>query len=169
MYRLFSPCASLGELSELGQTAKQAVAEEHRGQRRQAEALQELITREGSHGLPEHDDTPAVLTQRIVGLAEPILRDDLEREVLEGRGDGQGAKAGLDAAVVLSCPDERLTQVGRDLAQPALITDRLGQALRFVEVFEEPLDLTQRPQGVAQAEPEVDGLLLPISTLRQAA
>ena len=51
-------------------------------------------------------------------------------------------------------------QIGRDPPQPVLIVQGLGEGCGFLQVDEDPLELAQGPERIAQVEAEIDGLRL---------
>ena len=50
-------------------------------------------------------------------------------------------------------------QIARELSQPALITERLGEGFRLAQVVEEPPGFAEGLQRIAQIEAEIDSLL----------
>src|SRR5215510_13880396 len=82
---------ALGELSQLSKASGQPRTGKHRGKRELPKPLLEQIALECCHVACESVYTPTIVTAGAVGLAEGDTRDDLEREIAEGAGDGEGA------------------------------------------------------------------------------
>jgi hypothetical protein len=50
-------------------------------------------------------------------------------------------------------------QIARELSQPALIPERLGEGFRLAQVVENPPLLVKEMQRITQVEAEINGLL----------
>jgi hypothetical protein len=84
---------------------------------------------------------------------------DLEGRIPHELGDVEGALAGCDGPVRLAAQPEILTHEREDQPEPALIGERLSQLLGLGQVLEDPPEISERLQRVAEIEPEINGLL----------
>jgi hypothetical protein len=102
-----------------------------------------------------------------MGRAQVEIRCHLQGRTSQGRRGGNGALAGLDGTVMIA----QHIKIGRhkvgNPCQPPLIAQGLGEDFGLAEVVEDLPKFSEMKERRAQAEPEVDGLLERVTTLRE--
>ena len=84
-----------------------------------------------------------------------------------GGGQGEGALAGRNGAVILANRKEVLRHIEGDPSQPARIVQGFRQRFGGAEVVQDALMLPEDHACTAQVTPQVDGLLMQRALLRQ--
>ena len=84
-----------------------------------------------------------------------------------GRGHGEGTLAVGEAAFMIPDLQDSGAHIGADPAEPALIVEGRGQGLGLTQGVEYRPQLSQRDEGIADIEPEIDGLLQRLAPLRE--
>src|SRR5262245_9034650 len=107
----------------------------------------------------EELDCPTIVAQGPVGEGEAVSRLDLEREVSQGAGDGEGSLARVDGTGRVAHRQSISALVDRDPSQPPCVFQRTGEALGFLQTRIHPCALSERVERVAQVEAEIDGLV----------
>jgi hypothetical protein len=162
----FSPGNRLGELAQL-RKAPDEVGKGGHGRGAHAEALTDLIPLEGRHVPPKAFHGPPIVAEGAVGHAQRHIRIGLEGDISEGRGDSEGALAGLDGSVMVAHHPEIVNHMVVDPAQPPLIVKSLGEAFGGAEVVEHRPEFSKRNERKLQIESEIEGLREGVATLRK--
>ena len=155
----------LGKFAQLGKAIDQAGTGGNRG--RGTEGWKEQLSFGAGHVSPHQLYGLTIVTQEVVDMAQDVMRHDLEEAIPKGLGDGQGALAGHNRAVIVPHHPEIPAHIDTDLPQPPLVLQRLGQGFGFPQVGKDPLVFCQLHQCNAQVEPEIDSLLAPVAALRE--
>src|SRR6266436_4455126 len=92
---------------------------------------------EERHIPPEEVYRPMIIPQVIAGLAQVEMRCNLEVDIPESCGDGQGTLACGNGAFIVRSGAEMAGHIGGDPPQPTLIAQRLGESLGLAQMCEE--------------------------------
>ena len=87
---------------------------------------------------------PMIVAQGMKDLTQMEIRSGLEADVPEGRGEEQGALAGLKGSVVIPHLPEMVGQKRGDPHQPPLIVQGLGERFSFAQGVEHALAFSER-------------------------
>ena len=162
--RLIPQGEALGKRAQLGQASDQPAPGEYREQ----EPLKPLIAQlAGERGhVPLQDvDGLSIVAQGVVHLAEVEVRPRLERQFPKRHGNGVGALAGRQGAVIVAPYPEIVDHVDGGPPQAALVAQGLGEAFRVAQIVEEQPEFSERHQGLLQVKPEIDGLCQRVAVL----
>src|SRR5215831_3043495 len=132
-----------------------------------AESLSHRLVDERLEILAKRGHRLPVLGSREVDLPQPRRRHDLQAEVSDLAGDGEGALPRLDRTILVARQAEVVGQIRDDPSQPLSVWERGGQRLRLVEALEDGPELAERLESVAEVEPKIDGLLTQLPTWGQ--
>jgi hypothetical protein len=97
----------LSKLSHLSEASGQPATREHGGIAQQATTIPEPLAFEGGHVSSERLNRLTIVTEGVIDLAQVEIRGDLEGEILESRGNAEGALTGPDGAVWLAYGPEK--------------------------------------------------------------
>src|SRR5262249_46963166 len=148
----FAPGDPLGKFAQLGKAIDQAGTGGNRG--RGPEGWKEQLSFGAGHVAPHQVYGLMIVTQEVVDMAQDVIRRDLEEVIPKGLGDGQGALAEHNRAVIVPHDPEIPAQIDTDLPQPPLVLQHLGQSFGFPQVGNELLVFCQLRQWLWQAETE---------------
>ena len=81
------------------------------------------------------------------------------------RGNGEGALATCEDALLVS--DANVDHMGRDPAQPALIVQGHSKGFGLAQMVQYRPKVSKCDECTAYIEPEIDGLLKRLTTLRE--
>src|SRR5262249_29617378 len=93
-----------------------------------------------------------------VDLPQPRSRHDLQPEVADLAGHGEGALPRLDGAVLVAGQPEVIREVRHHAPQPLRVGKRGGQRFRLVETLEDGPELAEGLERIAEIEAEIDRL-----------
>src|SRR5262245_28967942 len=97
--------------------------------------------------------------------AQVEVQHDLECDIPQGLGQGEGALANLDGALRVACGEKLVGHIGSNPAQPVLVAQGLGESVSLLQIREGAVELSQLPEGRTQAKADVDGLLVTLAPL----
>ena len=119
------------EAAHLRECLHEMASREHRGQDGDAEMVAREVTRQ-CRGDPAEDlDGRAEITEVENRAPDVHVRDRLQRDVAKFEGHHPRPAAGLDGGVVLPEEQEAVHLERQCAAEPAPVSDALGQGLRF--------------------------------------
>jgi hypothetical protein len=101
-----------------------------------------------------------------VHYTQVVVRQDVRAALPAGGGEGEGALAGRNGAVILAHQLEVLRHIDGNLSQPARIVQGFRQRFGGAEVVQDVLKLPEDKVRIAQVEPQIDGLFTPRALLR---
>jgi hypothetical protein len=141
---------SLGKRAQFRQAPGQEGTGRHHGEGRKPKALPAPRPAQGRDIPPEYLGGLLMVAQGPVALAQGVMRDDLQADIPQIRGNGQRALGGRQAPVQVAQLPQRGGQSARDLAPPAGILQALGQGFGLAQVVEEPLVFAEGHKRTAQ-------------------
>jgi hypothetical protein len=119
----FPQCPPLSKRAEFGMAHGQPGTGEHRRRDSLTEEIVALGPAEGRHGLPEADACPTVVTLRLVGAAEELVRQRLQDVIPTRRTACHRTLARGDDLGVHAPVEEMLCQQDTDPSQPTRIVE----------------------------------------------
>jgi hypothetical protein len=108
-----------------------------------------------------------MVAQSMVGYTQVVIRQDLQGKISEDLSDGEGVPARLNRAVMVPHLPEISAHIGGEPPQSQLVVENLREGCSLAEVVEHLPDFPESPECRPQVEPEVDGLLLRGTALRE--
>src|SRR5207249_3326990 len=123
---VFSVGNPVDEPSQLGKGPGKVASGVHRGKTCQTEALAGQLADKSIDVPPEELRRPSIVAETGVGLAELQIRHDLDAEIPDDLGDGEGPVPRLDGAMLVAHLDKDRGQITKHPSQPALITQGLS-------------------------------------------
>src|SRR5262245_19998192 len=106
-----------------------------------------------------------MLSQGVASLAQIDGRYPLEGDIAESLGAGEGLLASDQGALLVARRPEVLAEIGRDMPQPALVTERLGKPFGLAKGVEHRPVCCEGKERLTQVEPEIDRLLQRLAAL----
>src|SRR5262245_52112170 len=124
---------------------------------------------EGLEVRPEDDRGSTDIAACQINEAEIEARLGVQGGVGQAFGESQRAFAGLPRGVQLDDGPEVLTQVTRDPTLPPPVPERGGQNAGLAQAVMNLRELRESPEGIAEVQPDIDGLLQCRRCLREMA
>src|SRR6266446_9809451 len=133
----------------------------------QAEALTDAIPSKRLHIAPEQPHRPTMVAHNMIGHPEEVTRGDLQGAIAEGLSHGEGVLARRDRTIMVPHLPQISAHMSGGPPQPRLVVEGLGEGGRLAEVVEHLPEFAEFRERTPQVEPEVDGLLLRGTALRE--
>src|SRR5215831_9019859 len=156
----------LVELTELGETPGEPLADADPRVRERAKSLVERFIFEGLHSRSKEFHGPPILPPCLPLEPEDPVHTCVKQDVAEIYGDGAGPLANLYRPLRVAREPGAIAQGQEDPRQPALVTQRLHEDPGFVGMLNALRESASFEQRAAGVEMEVDGLLCALATFR---
>src|SRR5262245_35908516 len=109
----------------------------------------------------------AQLAEPIVGAAELVACDPLNRDIAQTCADVEGSQTGGDGRLGLAFKKVVAGEERRDATERRLISQALGERLGLSQVLESPTRLPQGREGAAESQPDFNPVREGVSRLWQ--
>jgi hypothetical protein len=161
------PGRGVHELPQLGERPGQIRPRHHRGQRRHPEPLTAQSALQGRETLREEVDRAPIGAQDVVDPAQARARLNTEGHVIEALGEVEAALAEFNGAPMVSQMPDLGPRIRRDPRSTMATIQRRGEGVRSSKIVEDPLELAERVERVAQVKAEIHSLLEHTPALRE--